>query len=146
MREIYRAGHSAPLSPVDIQSFANEADRQRLSAVALRAFRSLAQRWKLSNGDAAALLGVSQSTWERFKRPDHSAVLSQDQLTRVSATVGLFKGLNLLFADDMADRWVNLQNNGPLFERKTPIQAMIDGGIPRMLEVRRYIDAVRGGL
>jgi hypothetical protein len=28
----------------------------------------------------------------------------------------------------------------------TPIQAMIAGGIPRMLETRQYIDALRGGL
>ena len=26
------------------------------------------------------------------------------------------------------------------------IAAMVDGGIPLMLEVRRYVDAVRGGL
>jgi hypothetical protein len=72
--------------------------------------------------------------------------LSQDQLTRVSALIGIFKGLHLLFADDMADRWPRLSNKGPLFNRVTPIQAMIEGGIPRMIEVRRYIDAVRGGL
>ena len=58
--------------------------------------------------------------------------LSQDQLTRVSAIVGLFKGLHLLFADDMADRWTRLRNKGPLFENRTPIDAMIEGGIPMM--------------
>ena len=60
--------------------------------------------------------------------------------------VGVFKGLGLLFADDMADRWPRLPNTGPLFARQTPIQAMIEGGIPSMLDVRRYVDAVRGGL
>jgi hypothetical protein len=72
--------------------------------------------------------------------------LSQDQLTRVSALVGLFKGLALLFADDMADRWPRLANRGPLFARRTPIEAMVEGGIPRMIEARRYVDAARGGL
>jgi hypothetical protein len=33
-----------------------------------------------------------------------------------------------------------------LFNRATPIEAMIDGGIPIMIEARRYIDAVRGGM
>jgi antitoxin Xre/MbcA/ParS-like protein len=46
----------------------------------------------------------------------------------------------------MADRWPQLPNKGPLFGNRRPIDAMIDGGIPRMLEVRRYIDAVRGGI
>jgi hypothetical protein len=72
--------------------------------------------------------------------------LSQDQLTRISALVGIFKGLHLLFADDMAERWPRLANSGPLFNNLTPIAAMTRGGIPHMLEVRRYVDALRGGL
>ncbi len=67
-------------------------------------------------------------------------------MTRVSATVGIYKGLKLLFADEMSDRWPKLPNSGPIFHRQSPIEAMIEGGIPVMLEVRRYIDAVRGGL
>ncbi|MEO6379090.1 MAG: antitoxin Xre-like helix-turn-helix domain-containing protein [Caulobacteraceae bacterium] len=136
----------AAFAPADLQTFAHDKDRDRLSPVALKAFRSLAKRWGLANPEAAALLGVSASTWDRVKRGGWDQALSQDQLTRVSALVGVFKGLGLLFADDMADRWPRLPNTGPLFARQTPIQAMIEGGIPRMLEVRRYVDAVRGGL
>ena len=101
--------------------------------------------WDLSNAEASALLGVSASTLDRMKRGSHPT-LSQDQLTRVSALVGVYKGLHLLFADETADEWARRPNSGPLFERETPIRAMIEGGIPRMLEVRRYVDAVRGGL
>jgi hypothetical protein len=127
------------------QTFAEESDRARLSEVALKAFLMLARTWELSNGEASALLGVSASTLDRMKR-GHRPTLSQDQLTRVSALVGVYKGLHLLFVDATADEWARRPNNGPLFERETPIQAMIEGGIPRMLEVRRYVDAVRGGL
>jgi uncharacterized protein (DUF2384 family) len=133
-------------APAELQTFASEEDRERLTATAVKAYRALAARWGLSNAEAAALLGVSLSTWDRIKRGSWDQALSQDQLTRVSALVGVFKGLGLLFADDMADRWPRLANKGPLFERRTPIEAMIEGGIPRMLEVRRYVDAVRGGL
>jgi uncharacterized protein (DUF2384 family) len=112
----------------------------------MKAFVRLAEHWELTNNEAAALLGVSPSTWERTKRGDRAEPLSQDQLTRISALIGMFKGLHLLFADNMADRWPGLPNRAPLFEDKRPIDALIKGGIPRMLEVRRYIDAVRGGL
>lgn len=145
MTDTAYAGH-APATVGDLQTFASEPDRERLSTVALRAYRALAQRWALSNAEASALLGVSGSTWDRIKRGEWESSLSQDQLTRVSALVGVFKGLALLFADDMADRWPRLPNKGPLFERRPPIDAMIEGGIPRMIEIRRYIDAVRGGL
>ena len=114
-------------------------------AVALKTFLALMKAWDLSNAEAAALLGVSPSTLDRMKRGSQPT-LSQDQLTRVSALVGVYKGLHLLFADETADQWARRPNLGPLFERDTPIQAMIEGGIPRMLEVRRTIDAVRGGL
>ncbi|HEY8696899.1 MAG TPA: antitoxin Xre-like helix-turn-helix domain-containing protein [Rhizomicrobium sp.] len=129
-----------------LQTFANADSRARLSATAAKAFVRLAKHWQLSNAEAAALLGVSQSTWDRMKRGERTEALSQDQLTRVSALSGTFKALHLLFADAMADRWPRLPNKGPLFENRRPIDAMIDGGIPHMLEVRRYVDAVRGGL
>ena len=130
----------------DLQTFSSERDRSRLSGPAARAFRKLAERWDLGNAEAAALLGVSLSTWDRIKASRWDGELSQDQLTRVSALVGVFKGLHLLFVDSMADRWPKLANRGPIFERLTPIAAMIEGGIPRMLETRYYVDALRGGL
>lgn len=129
-----------------VQTFADTGSRSRLSATAAKAFARLAKVWQLSNAESAALLGVSQSTWERLKRGERSEPLSQDQLTRISALVGTFKGLHLVFADAMADRWPRLANTGPLFGNRRPIDAMIEGGIPRMLEVRRYVDAVRGGI
>jgi hypothetical protein len=139
------AAFDAPFAPTELQTFSQEADRARLSTIALKAYLMLTKRWSLSNQEAAALLGVSGSTWDRIKRGQRPT-LSQDQLTRMSALVGVYKGLHLLFADSMADRWTRLRNKGPLFENRTPIEAMIEGGIPRMLEVRRYIDAVRGGI
>ena len=143
-----RTAKKAPSNAPDgLQTFANESDRARLTGTALRAYRSLSRHWGLNNSEASSLLGVSGSTWDRIKRADRSAApLSQDQLTRISALTGIFKGLHLLFADAMADRWPRLPNEGPLFLRRTPIEAMMEGGIPSMIEVRRYIDAVRGGL
>lgn len=135
-----------PAPPTGFQTFADVQSRARLTATAAKAFARLAKHWSLSNAEAAALLGVSQSTWDRLKRGGRNEPLSQDQLTRVSALVGTFKALHLLFVDEMADRWPQLPNKGPLFENRRPIDAMIEGGIPRMLDVRRYVDAVRGGL
>ncbi|MBP1850335.1 antitoxin Xre-like helix-turn-helix domain-containing protein [Rhizobium halophytocola] len=128
------------------QGFAAEQDRQRLSKTALKAYRRLAGQWKLTGAQAAALLGVSTSTWERMKPEAGAKTLSQDQMTRISVLTGIYKGLHLLFADDMADRWLQLDNSGPLFDGRPPVAAMVEEGIPLMLEVRRYIDAVRGGL
>jgi antitoxin Xre/MbcA/ParS-like protein len=135
-----QAAHSA------LQTFSRESDRRRLTGAAVKAVLRLVDAWGGSNAEGAALLGVSESTWDRMKGGKWDGTLSQDQLTRASALIGVFKGLHLLFADDMADRWPKLVNAGPIFDRRTPIQAMIEGGIPRMIETRQYIDALRGGL
>ncbi|MDJ0644081.1 MAG: DUF2384 domain-containing protein [Erythrobacter sp.] len=132
--------------PPALQTFADDSDRRRLSGTATKAVLRLVDAWHGSNAEGAALLGVSESTWDRIKAGTWEGTLSQDQLTRASALIGVFKGLHLLFADDMADRWPKLANSGPLFDQLTPVQAMIEGGIPRMLETRQYIDALRGGL
>jgi hypothetical protein len=134
---------AVPLFP---QTFADEGDRRRLSPVALKAMKRIADQWRLRGEESAALLGVSASTWDRIAAGKWDQSLSQDQLTRVSAIVGVFKGLHLLFADEMAIRWSRLRNRGPLFENRTPIDAMIEGGIPMMLDVRRHVDGLRGGL
>src|SRR3569832_142316 len=98
----------API-PVARQSFASDADRDRLAQVALKAYRRLVPFWQLSGQNAADLLGVSISTWERLKTEVQDRELSQDQMTRLSALVGSYKSLHLLFADDMADRWPQLE-------------------------------------
>ena len=127
--------------------FAEEVERRRYTPAALRAYLAIVDKWGLSGAQAAALLAVSTSTWERIKRnAEKAAPLNQDQLTRLSALVGIYKGLHLLFADDLADRWVGLANRGALFSGQTPIDSMIEGGIPQMIDVRRHVDALRGAL
>lgn len=127
-------------------SFASEAERGRFTPVALKALLRLADAWQLTGQEAAALLGVSTTTWDRMRAGRWASTLSQDQLTRASALIGLFKGLHLLFADGMADRWPRLPNRNPLFGGLSPVAAMIEGGIPRLIETRRHMDAMRGGL
>jgi hypothetical protein len=135
-----------PPPPTLLQTFAAEADRARLTPAALIALRNLATAWGLTGAEAARLLGVSESTWDRIKAGTWKQTLSQDQMMRASALIGTYKALHLLFADSMADRWVRLRNEGPLFERRTPLEAMIERGIPGMIEIRHHLDALRGGI
>jgi hypothetical protein len=129
------------------QTFHAAPDRERLTPAALTALRNLARAWKLTAAEASALVGgLSETTWDRIRTDVWKQTLSQDQMMRVSAMIGIFKGLHLLFADDMADRWVRLRNSGPLFSNLTPIEAMIERGIPGMIEIRQHVDALRGGL
>ena len=123
------------------------AVRARLTPAAVDGMVRLAAIWRLSSAEVCALMGdVSERTWFRMKKGTWAGALSQDTLTRMSALFGIFKGLRLLFSEPLADEWVRLPNKGPLYGGRAPLDAMVEGGIPVMLEVRRHIDALRGGL
>jgi Protein of unknown function (DUF2384) len=133
-------------SPRHIPDLSLEATRSGLTDAAVEAFVRLADIWRLTSRQASALLGESERTWFTIKSRQWTGVLSQDALTRVSATVGLYKGLHLLFSDPLADEWVRRPNSEALFGGSSPVDYMIKGGIPAMLETRGYVDALRGGL
>ena len=59
--------------------------------------------------------------------------------------IGIYKALNIYFGKPWADRWVTLENRGPLFAGRAPIDYMLRQGQPGMVEVRRMLDAWRGG-
>jgi hypothetical protein len=133
--------------PRGVPDFAEEATRARMTPVAVTAMLQIADHWKLRAEDARRLMGdVSERTWYRMKRGDWTGVLSQDQLMRASAAVGIFKGLHLLFVGELADGWINLKNTRAPFDGESPLQVMLRGGIPAILDVRKHVDALRGGL
>jgi uncharacterized protein (DUF2384 family) len=115
-------------------------------AVVVKALARVFDFWKVGTLEASQLAGVSGRTWARMKTGKWSGSLSVDQRQRASAVIGIYKGLHLYFGDDLADKWVKLPNAGPLFRGRVPVSYMIEGGIPAIIAVRRYIDAVRGGV
>ena len=140
----YAATRHAPPPLVDLGS---RAERERLSGSALRAFFAIAERWKLKDEDARALLGgPAASTFYEMKRAPGGRVLDQDRLTRLSYLIGIFKALHILHGEALADEWVRLPNSNRIFAGATPLALMIRGGAPAMQTVRRLLDARRGGL
>jgi len=121
-------------------------DQPDMAAVALKAFARIAESWGLTLAEAAGLADMSVSTWKRARKPGFAGDLTQDQLLRLSALVGIYKSLGLYFSEGLAARWVGLPNTGPLFDGRRPAEAMIAGGLPHILAVRGYLDALRGGV
>ena len=129
-------------TPVDLSS---KTVQERLSPVAVKAFLRLAQSWKLRDEDARQLLGgVSNGAFYQLKG-GRTRRLDQDKLTRISILVGIFKALNILYSQKLADQWISLANTNPIFGGETPLAYMMQGGIPTMLRVRQLLDGRRGG-
>ncbi len=119
------------------------ADRQ---GVALKAFAQIAVAWSLTLREAAALADMSESTWKRARKPGFAGDLTRDQMLRLSALIGLYKSLELYFDQPISREWVKLPNRGPAFDGSRPVDAMIAGGLPKIMRVRGYMDALRGGV
>src|SRR5688500_16905224 len=121
------------------------AVRRRLSAPALRTFFSIAQAWALSTAEERALLGwPPASTFHKYKSGD-AGVLSFDTLTRISLVLGIYKALELLYAEPaFAERWIRMPNANPLFGGETPTAFLSGPGFDGLFQVRRLLDARRG--
>ena len=139
---IYPAGRYEPMPFVDLSA---KGERERLSPAALRAFFNIVARWGIRDEDARALLGgLSNGPYYKWrKEPDRT--LDTDMLTRISYLVGIFKALNILYGQALADEWVRLPNTNPIFGGRTPLAYMLMGGVPGLQTVRRLLDARRGG-
>jgi hypothetical protein len=138
----YPTARYQPAPPPD---FTSREERARLSAPALKTFLTIMTRWKVRDEDARALLGgISNGPYYEMKRnPDR--LLDADRLTRVSYIIGIFKALHILHAPALADQWVYLPNQNPIFAGDTPVAYMIRGGLTAMQTVRRLLDARRAG-
>lgn len=117
----------------------------QINAVALKAYARVAEAWGLSLKEAASLADMSDSTWKRARKPDFAGELTTDQRLRLSALIGIYKALQLYFAEPLARGWVTRPNSGPLFGGRRPVDTAIEGGLPQILAVRSYLDALRGG-
>ena len=112
---------------------ADEAERRRREA-------------DLATEMARTLLGgISSGSFYALKKAPARRTLDQDVLTRISLLIGIFKALNILYSERLADAWMTLPNSNPMFRGTTPLQYILRLGQPGMMEVRQMLDARRGG-
>lgn len=128
-------------APQPIVDLTDREIRERLSPAALKAFFALVDRWNVRDEDARLLLGGLSNgpyyTWR--KAPERT--LDTDTLTRVSLLLGIFRALGRTHAETFADGWVKRRNTHPLFGGRTPLEFMIQGGIPAMQNVRQLVES-----
>ena len=119
--------------------------RERLSQSAVDGLFAIAvDHWKLPLEKVGELLGgVSRSSLYKMKTA--AGTLRQDELTRISYLVGIYKALHILLPEEWANRWMTQPNENVLFGGQCPIDFVIRNGIPGLQQVRSLLDAARGG-
>jgi hypothetical protein len=120
-------------------------NRIRLSPAAIKGVLRIAMHWKLRDEDTRVLLGgISSGSFYALKNRA-TKILDEDQLTRTSLLIGIYKALNILYGAKLADAWITLPNTNPMFGGDSPLNYVKRGGIPALLRVRQLLDARRGG-
>jgi len=120
------------------------SDEQK-AIVVLKAYSRIVDAWALSATEAAALLNVSAEDWDRIQQASFEHGLSEEQLLRISATVGIYQALETYFEEPLSRTWFTRPNDGRLFNGNRPIDTAIAGGLPLLIEIRRYVDALLMG-
>jgi Protein of unknown function (DUF2384) len=127
-------------------NLSDPSTRERLSAVGIKAFLRIAEKWGVKDPDARALLGgISSGTFYGLKKTPDARPLDQDTLTRISLLIGIFKALHILYSQRLADAWMTLPNSNPMFRGSTPLAYILRLGQPGMMQVRQLLDGRRGG-
>ncbi len=140
---VYPQTRYQPSPQVDLTS---KQERERLSPAAVRTFFNIMTRWNIRDEDARMLLGgMSNGPFYDMKK-NSERVLDADRLTRISYLIGIFKALNILYSNKLADKWIQLPNSNPIFGGQTPLTYMVRGGQSAMQTVRRLLDDRRGGM
>ena len=120
-------------------------NRTRLSPAAIKGLLRIARHWKLRDDDTRALLGgISSGSFYALKNRS-AKILDEDRLTRISLLIGIYKALNILYGENLANAWIGLPNTNPMFGGNSPLNYVKKGGIPAFLRVRQLLDARRSG-
>lgn len=118
----------------------------RMAQAGLRAFFRIAEFWDLSVEEQITLLGSpARSTYYKWKK-EGAEGLPKDVLERLSYLLGIYKALQVLLPDESAaDGWVRRPNEARPFGGRSALERMLSGQVADLYEVRRYLDAERGG-
>ena len=127
-------------------NLSDASTRERLSPVGIKAILRIAEKWGVKDQDARELLGgISSGSFYGLKKTPDARALDQDTLTRISLLIGIFKALNILYSQRLADAWMTLPNSNPMFRGSTPLAYILRLGQPGMVRVRELLDSRRGG-
>jgi hypothetical protein len=91
-----------------------------LSQSAIDEFFAIMDKWRIPVERVGDLLG-GMPRFTVYKLKSAAGALRQDELTRISYLVGIYKALHIVLPDDLVDRWVTQPNDNLLFRGRAPI-------------------------
>lgn len=140
---------SAVIERLGLDRF-NPVNRRRLSAPGLRTFLKIADHWSLSEQQRLLMLGYpNRSTYVRWCKQvqqEKQLTLNVDVLMRISAVLGIYRALRILYADELqAIEWLRTPHKAVVFGGLPPLDLVTAGTQDGLLTVLRFLDSACGG-
>ncbi|PPQ29655.1 MbcA/ParS/Xre antitoxin family protein [Rhodopila globiformis] len=109
---------------------------------ALRGFFHIMDAWRATAEEARIILGAPAERTYYAWRAGTAVRVPADTLRRIGYVAGVYKALQILYADPhTADDWVRRPNRA--LGGQTPLQRMCAGDVTDLAAVRDYLDAAR---
>lgn len=113
---------------------------------ALKAVLAILEKWKCSEVEKQAALGIGRSTLHKYQKDPTSARITPDLLERMSYILNIHQALRLIFENpENVYGFMRMPNNNPYFNGLSPIQIISSGRMAHLYEVCRRLDSARGG-
>lgn len=111
---------------------------------AFRLANHILEKWYCSTNEKREILGLTRDSFHHFIKGDESEELSSEQLQRISYIVNIHQSLKVIFSsEENAYGFMNMKNNNPYFNNKTPISLISNGSIDTLHEASKRINAMR---
>lgn len=109
------------------------------AAAAGRAIVRLFGHWRLSDADAAALLGLAPSTFGRWKAGEVGPIDGETRI-RLFHLLGIHRALTILFVEPRRrNDWMSAPNAA--FGGRSALDVLRGGTLDDVVRVRHYVDA-----
>ena len=119
-----------------------EASPDMMAQAELKAFCTIADRWKLSEGEQMVLLGLSSPELLRSWKAGDIQALAPETIERLGHVSGIFQAINIIFwQPNRADAWMRALNTAPLFGGEAALSRMCCGTVEDLRVVHRFLKA-----
>ena len=127
------------------------SNRRRLSAPGLRTFLRIADLWGLNERQRLLILGYPHRAryvrWCKQAQLQRQITLSFDTLMRISAVLGIYRALQILYADESnATAWLRTPHGAIVFGGHPPLNLITCGTQDGLLVAHRFLSRAFEGL
>ena len=126
---------------IPIPDISDPQVRVKYSLSAMAGFTAIMKAWAVQDEDARKLIGENPPEFcEQITSDEYTAALNEDQLTRISYLIGIYKALHILLPKDIADTWMSRPNDNQIFGGVAPLAYCLKEGQPGLAKVRKLLE------